>query len=353
MIENKRMILVERPGDNYFDNPGKVFKVDIEKINSNEIPEGMVLVETHYVSIDPTMRVWMSGIRTYMGVLELNSVMPAMAVGKVIKSNLKGFEAGDIVMGMMGWQQYALQDKKMIFKIPKEYPQPSHFLGIYGINGLTAYFGLNEIGKPKAGETVVVSTAAGSVGSVAIQLAKNLGCRVVGIAGGEDKCKFVKEKLGADECIDYKKFNSDWNALSEALKKACPKGIDVYFDNVGGWQLDAVFRLINNYSRIVACGAIAGYNSKTAEQDSTVLRNYGNVIMRRATYQGFIYFDYQKKFMQATQELMGLMQDGKIYFQEDITEGLENAPLALKKLFTGKNTGKTLVKLQVSPKPSL
>lgn len=152
--------------------------------------------------------------------------------------------------------------KKDLTKLPKGYPQPGHFLGVYGINGLTAYFGLFEIGKPKKGETVVVSTAAGSVGSVVVQLAKNQGCRVVGLAGGAEKCKFVKEKLGADECIDYKKFNGNWAKLSDELKVACPKGVDVYFDNVGGWILDAVLRIVNNYSRTVACGAITGYNAK-------------------------------------------------------------------------------------------
>lgn len=299
------------------------------------------------------MRVWMSGIKTYIGVLELGSVMPALCVGKVLKSTLKGYAEGDLVLSMIGWQTYAVLKKKELQKLPAGYPNPGHFLGVYGINGLTAYFGLFDIGQPKEGETVVVSTAAGSVGSVVVQLAKNKGCRVVGIAGGEEKCKFVKEKLGADECIDYKAFNSDWGKLSDALKKACPKGVDVYFDNVGGWILDAVLRLVNNYSRIVACGAISGYNSKPEEVEKSKIQNYGNLIMRRGTYKGFIYFDYIKKFPQAIQELMGLMNDGKMYFQDDVTEGLENAPLALKKLFTGKNTGKTMVKVDAGPAPKL
>jgi Putative NADP-dependent oxidoreductases len=350
MIKNKRLLLVKRPGPDFLSNPGACFKTDESEISTN-LSENTCLVQNMYISIDPTMRVWMSGIKTYIGVLELGSLMPALCVGRVIKSNAQGYTEGDIVMGMFGWQRFAVVNKKELRKLPKDYPEPQHFLGVFGINGLTAYFGLHEVGKIKSGDTVVVSTAAGSVGTVAVQLAKDKGCKVVGIAGGKDKCEYVKKELGADECLDYTQYENDFRKLAADLKKACPKGIDVYFDNVGGWILDAVLVLINNYARIIACGAIAAYNG--AGQDTTVLRNYSNMIMRRAKYEGFIYFDYAKKFPQAIQELMQLKGEGKLKFKDDITEGLEKAPEVLKKLFTGKNTGKTLVKVEQVPVPKL
>jgi NADPH-dependent curcumin reductase len=352
MLSNHQYILVKRPGADFLDNPATCFKYQEVKLSTELKQPGTVLVQNLFISIDPTMRVWMSGIRTYIGVLNLGDIMPSLNIGKVIKSNSDKFHVGDIVQGMSGWQEYAVSKDKELHKLPSSYPFPEHFLNVFGINGLTAYFGLFDIGQPKEGETVVVSTAAGAVGSIVVQLAKNKGCRVVGIAGGEKKCDFVK-KLGADECIDYYKFDGDVKKLAGALKTACPKGVDVYFDNVGGWMLDSVFGLVNNFARVVACGAISGYNKDGNLDEKGILRNYGNVIMRRVTYKGFIYFDYAKKFPETVMELMHMVQDKKLKFKDDITEGLENAPQALKTLFTGKNIGKTMVRIHPNPTPKL
>jgi len=302
------------------------------------------------------MRVWMTGARTYIDPVQLGQIFPCASIAKVLKSSETDLKVGDLVLSgtNVGCQIYRIVSKKLVQKLPKLGIAPQHYLSAFGINGLTAYFGLNSIGEIKAGEVVVISTAAGAVGEVAVQLALNKGCTVIGIAGGKDKCDYVKS-LGASDCIDYKDINNEDKMIKE-LKKLCPKGIDVYFDNVGGWMLDAVLNLINVKARIVCCGAISTYNTQTKAGELSrdiVIKNYPKMIIKRAKMEGFIYFDYKDKFPVALKELGELYMNGKLKFREDISAGIGNFPYALKKLFTGTNQGKTIVSLEENPVPKL
>lgn len=297
-----------------------------------------VIIQNRYISIDAAMRVWISGAKTYMDPVQVGDVMNAFCVGVVLSSKSAKFSVGDWVSGLFGWQAYAAMPASRVTKLPT-YPNPQHFLGVLGISGLTAYMGLKEIGQVKKGETLVVSAAAGAVGELVVGLGKLWGARVIGIAGSKEKCRYVKEVLGADECIDYKNEN-----VFNSLKKICTKGIDVYFDNVGGEILDNVLSLINDFSRIVCCGAISGYNQ--GKDEGYRLRNYPRLIIKRAKMQGFIYFDYKEKIPGAVKELMQYINNGKLKFNEDFVDGLDNAPFALQKLLTGANTGKVIVRVK-------
>jgi NADPH-dependent curcumin reductase CurA len=327
---------------------GKVPDLNYPKVNdifqmmvtppvpTDNVQKGQVVVRNLYLSIDAAMRVWISGKKTYMDPVVPGDVMRAMGVGVIIFSN-GNLKAGDIVMGMLEWQKFCLIKEKELIVLPKDYPNPQHFLGVYGISGLTAYFGLFEVGKIKAGDIVVVSAAAGAVGELAIQLAKNAGCTVIGVAGGQDKCDYVKS-IGADAVIDYKQVK-----FLDSLRKACPKGVDVYFDNVGGQMLDDVLMAVRDNCRIILCGAISTYNDDP--KNPYRLKNYQRLIIKRGTMQGYIYFDYKKKFNTAIVEMMKQVNEGKLKFREDISNGVEEAPAALQKLLLGKNNGKVLVKL--------
>eukprot|EP00744_Colponema_vietnamica_P013360 GILI01018722.1.p2 GENE.GILI01018722.1~~GILI01018722.1.p2 ORF type:complete len:357 (-),score=91.12 GILI01018722.1:65-1135(-) len=310
--------------------------------SAEEVGEGQLLVKVLYVSCDPAMRVWISGQKSYKRPVDIGEVVHAHGVGEVIVSKSPKFKAGDRVSGWLNWQEYAIVDIKGFTKVPNTLP-PSAFLGVLGGNGLTAYFGLLDIGKPKAGETVVVSAAAGAVGSIVGQIAKLKGCRVVGIAGSEDKCQWLKT-IGFDEAINYKGKN--FTQLCQELKQACPKGIDVYFDNVGEEQLDAALRLANERVRVVCCGAISTYNNPSGNAG---IKLYPVLISKRGRMEGFIVLDYAKQWGKAVMELAGWLQEGKLQYKEDIVEGIENAPAALAKLFTGQNSGKVLVKVADSP----
>jgi NADPH-dependent curcumin reductase CurA len=274
-----------------------------------------------------------------MDPVEIGDVMNAFCVGVVMASKSPKFVPGDWVSGLLGWQSYAAMHASRISKLPQNYPNPQHFLGVLGISGLTAYMGLKEIGQVKPGETLVVSAAAGAVGELVVGLGKIWGARVIGIAGSDEKCKYVKEVLGADDCIDYKKEN-----VAKGLKRLCPNGVDVYFDNVGGEILDIVLSIVKDYARIVCCGAISGYN--TASNESYRLRNYPRLIIKRARMEGFIYFDFKEKIPAAVKDLMDLVKNGKLKFREDFLEGIDNAPSALQRLLTGGNIGKVMVRVK-------
>ena len=298
--------------------------------------EGEVQVKILYISLDPAMRGWVADKDSYMPPVGLNEVMRAITVGRVTASNNPNFAVGDHVTGMLGVQEYAISNGQGLNKIdPRMAPLPM-FLGTLGMPGITAYFGLLDVGQPKEGDTVVVSGAAGAVGSIVGQIAKIKGARVVGIAGGADKCRYLVEELGFDEAIDYKGEN-----VEQALKQHCPKGIDVYFDNVGGDILDAALANLAMNARIVICGAISQYNSKEIKGPA----NYLSLLVKRATMRGMVVGDYWGRAGEALMAMGGWLQAGKLKSREDVVEGLEAFPEALQKLFTGENNGKLVLKV--------
>ena len=314
------------------------FKTTQEETTALEI--GQIRVRNIYLSLDPAMRGWMTDRRSYIEPIQLGDVMRGLTVGEVVESTDDEFSAGDLVSGALGWQEYAVVVAKDLQKLPTGLPIPL-FLGPLGMTGLTAYFGLLEIGEPKEGETVLVSAAAGAVGSIVGQIAKIKGCRVVGLAGSEDKCAWLKE-LGFDEAINYKTTED----LIKTLAKACPKGVDVYFDNVGGEILDAALALLNVGARIPLCGAISQYNATDPVPGPY---NYLSLLINRAKLEGFIIFDYKKRYPEALAQLGQWVSEGKIEGRYHIVDGLENAPEALLKLFDGSNTGKLIVKIGDEP----
>lgn len=306
-----------------------------------ELRDGDVLVRVVYLSLDPTNRIWMSDMDQYMPPVALGEVMRGLGIGKVEKSKNTNFTEGDFVSGLLGWQDYYHANEaaaKELAKLPQIPGVPMRvFGGAAGMTGLTAYFGLFEIGQPKEGETLVVSAAAGAVGSIVGQLGKLSGMRVVGIAGGEEKCKWLTEELGFDAAIDYKK--ADWK---KQLEKATPNGIDINFENVGGEIMECVFGRMNLYSRFVLCGLISSYNDK---DDSKSRLSLSQALMKRIKIQGFIVMDFAEKNVEAITKLATWIGEGKIKYRETIVDGLENAPTALNKLFDGGNVGKLLVKV--------
>ncbi|TXH91230.1 MAG: NADP-dependent oxidoreductase [Rhodoferax sp.] len=299
--------------------------------------EGEIVIQNLYLSLDPAMRGWMNDAKSYIPPVGINEVMRALGVGRVTASNNPKFAVGDHVTGLLGVQEYAYSDGKGITKVdPKLAPLPT-YLGTLGMPGMTAYFGLLEAGKPQAGDTVVVSGAAGAVGSVVGQVAKIKGCRVVGIAGGADKCRYLVEELGFDAAIDYKTEN-----VAEALKQHCPNGVNVYFDNVGGDILDAVLTRLARGARIVICGAISQYNNTTPVKGPA---NYLSLLVNRATMTGIVVSDYYDRAMEAAMVMGGWIASGKLKTREDIVKGLENFPKAFDMLFTGANQGKLVLQV--------
>src|SRR6476661_376834 len=306
-----------------------------------ELADGEILVKTLYLSLDPAMRGWMNEGKSYIRPVAIDEVMRAGGIGKVVASKSPKFAVGDFVSGGIGVQQYWIgpaDDKTAAFyKIdPKAAPLPK-YLNALGMPGMTAYFGLLEVGQPKAGETVVVSGAAGAVGQTVGQVAKQRGCRVVGIAGGRDKCDFVVNELGFDACIDYK-----GGSVRDGLKTHCPQGVDVYFDNVGGEILDTVLTRINLKARIIICGAISQYNNTTPVKGPA---NYLSLLVNRARMEGIVVFDYAARFPPAIAQIGQWIKEGDFKTREDIVEGLENFPQALRMLFEGRNFGKLILKV--------
>ncbi|WP_332854168.1 NADP-dependent oxidoreductase [Duganella sp. S19_KUP01_CR8] len=306
-----------------------------------EPAEGEVVVKVLYISLDPAMRGWMNEGKSYIAPVAIGEVMRAGGVGVVVASKSPDFAVGDHVQGGTGVQRYWVGpagDKRHGFRKvdAKLAPLPT-YLNTLGMPGMTAYFGLIESGQPKAGETVVVSGAAGAVGQTVGQVAKQLGCRVVGIAGGKDKCDFVVNQLGFDACIDYK-----GGSVKDGLKEHCPNGVDVYFDNVGGDILDTVLTRINLKARIVICGAISQYNNTTPVKGPA---NYMSLLVNRARMEGIVVFDYADRYHLGIAALGKWMKEGKVKSKEDIVQGLEQFPQALNMLFEGKNFGKLVLQV--------
>ncbi len=330
-MKNKQVLLASRPTGAVEESHFRIVESDIPKAGANEF-----VVRNHYLSLDPYMRGRMDNEKSYAAKAEVGAVMVGAAVGEVIESNHEKFKPGDFVETRSGWQQYGVSNGGGVRRLDPNYVPLSAYLGVVGMPGVTAWIGLNEHGKPKAGETVVVSAASGAVGSAVGQLAKLKDCRAVGIAGGKAKCDYVVNELGFDACIDYKA-----GALDAALAAACPKGVDVYFDNVGGPTLDALLLHMNNFSRIALCGQIAGYNDPGA----LALRNMRSFLVNRIALRGFICSDHLDLWPPALKELGALVHDGKLKYRESIAVGLENAPKAFIGLLRGENFGKQLVKL--------
>ena len=295
-----------------------------------------MLLRVRYISLDAANRAWMHGA-TYRSAVEAGTVMAGGALAEVVESRAEGFAAGDLVFADTGWQDYAALPARALVKLPKITPL-THLLSVYGIAGLTAYFGLLHVGRPKAGETVVVSAAAGSVGSLVGQIGKIKGCRVVGIAGGAEKCDWLTGELGFDAAVDYKAGN-----VFKALKSAAPQGIDVYFDNVGGDILEACLAQMNVRGRIACCGAISQYDGAPSGHGPRGVP--GLIVVKRLVMQGFIVMDYFTERGEALADLQSWVAAGKLKVQEDVIEGLENTPAALIGLLAGENRGKRMVRV--------
>ena len=303
---------------------------------------GGVLVKTQALSLDPAMRGWMNEGKSYIPPVGIGEVMRAGGIGTVVASKNPAFAVGDTVSATLGVQQYCVIAEAGIrrhglFKIDPRLGTPMQWLNVLGMPGMTAYFGLMDVGQPKAGETVVVSGAAGAVGQTVGQLAKAKGLRAVGIAGGPAKCEWVVKELGFDACIDYKA-----GPVKDGLKQHCPQGVDIYFDNVGGEILDAVLTRINRHARIVICGAISQYNNTTPVKGPA---NYLSLLVNRARMEGMVVFDYADRYPVAVAELGELLQAGRIKSREDVVTGLDNFPQALLKLFSGENFGKLVLQV--------
>jgi NADPH-dependent curcumin reductase len=302
-----------------------------------ELSDGQVLVKILYVSLDPAMRGWMNEGRSYVPPVQIGEVMRAATAGEVVESKSEKLAVGDSVSGWLGVQEYAVCDENAVFKVNAETAPLSNYVGALGMPGMTAYFGLLEVGAPKEGETVVVSGAAGAVGSLVGQIAKLKGCRVVGIAGGQVKCKWIVDELGFDAAIDYK--GEDVNM---ALREHCPEGVDVYFDNVGGDILDAVLARLARGARVAICGAISQYNNLDSVKGPS---NYMSLLVNRARMQGFVVVDYMGRAAEAMQEMGAWIAEGRLVAREDFVEGFERFPEALLKLFAGENVGKLVLRV--------
>ena len=330
MTKNKKWILKKRPKGLVEESNFKFVEEELSGLQDSEI-----LIQTEYLSVDPTQRMWLTDMPGYLPPIQIDEVIRSGGMGRVIKSKNERFDEGDLVNGFMGWQTHLISDGKGFTKVPEVLPIPT-MLNVLGLTGITAYFGLLDIGQPNEGDTVVVSGAAGATGSVVAQIAKIKGCNVIGIAGGEEKCGWL-EDCGLDHVIDYKATKA-----TKELGRIAKDGIDIYFDNVGGPLLEAVLFKINLNARIVICGAISNY----ASTDMPVgPRNLSSLIVNRARMEGFLVLDYLDKADEARQELSRWLMDGKIKHREDIQEGIENCPNTLNRLFTGQNIGKQILKI--------
>ena len=328
---NKQVLLASRPQGAVTEANFRFVEVPVGKPAPGE-----VLVRNEWLSLDPYMRGRMSDAKSYAKSTEIGEVMVGQTVGEVVESNDPNFKSGDKVLTPLGWQLYGIASAKELTRIDAKRAPASSYLGILGMPGITAWFGLFEIGQPKPGNTIVVSAASGAVGSVVGQLAKIKGCQVVGIAGGKTKCGYVVKDLGFDACVDYKAGN-----LLADLREHCPKGVDVNFENVGGMVLDTVLRVMNLRSRIVVCGLIAEY-SATEPYGYKMLRS---VLVNRIKMQGMIVFDWKDRYGEALKGLSGYLTEGKLKYRESIVDGIDNAPKGLIALLKGDNFGKQLVKL--------
>ena len=334
---HRQILLAARPSG----YPGD----DDFRIVESPVPEpgpGEFLVRVVYLSLDPYMRGRMSDARSYVPPVAVGDVMEGGIVGEVVRSNHPGFAVGDVVEGRLGWQEYALSSGKGVRRIDPTLAPISTALGVLGMPGLTAYFGLLDVGQPKAGETVVVSAASGAVGGLVGQIAKLQGCRAVGMAGTDAKVRYLTEELGYDAGINYRTAPN----LDAALQAACPGGIDVYFDNVGGRITEAVSRHVNMFARFAVCGLISQYNLTEPE---LAPRNERFVLVNRVRIQGFLVFDFAARYKEALAQLAEWLRQGRLRYREDIVEGLDRAPRALTDLLQGRNFGKMLVRVGPDP----
>lgn len=335
MNRNRQWLLAKRPegmiGESNFD----LVEGSIPALGDNQI-----LIKNLYFSFDPTQRNWMVDRPSYLPPVAIGEVMRSGTVAQIVQSNHGDFAEGDLVQTMGGWQDYAVvtpgEGVTGVTKIP-EGVTPEMMLSVIGLTGITAYFGLLELGQPQAGDTVLVSGAAGATGSVASQIAKIKGCRVVGIAGGSEKCRWLTEVAGLDAVIDYKQGD-----LDSQIAAACPNKWNVFFDNVGGETLEAALNHLDLYSRVVLCGGISGYNAEVPIPGPS---NLMNLVTNRSRMEGFIILDYMPRAMEAIQDLLGWVMSGDLQFQVDVQEGFENIPSTLRRLYTGENHGKQLLKL--------
>jgi NADPH-dependent curcumin reductase CurA len=331
---NRRFLLRERPSGRMGPDNFDLVEDEVPEIGENE-----ALIQTLWISLDPTNRMWASETPTYLPPVAIGEVMRAVGLGRVVESKHPAYPVGQLVAGLLGWQEWVVASEgTMLMPVP-EIPgvSTSALLGVLGTTGLTAWIGIKEIGKPKAGETVVVSAAAGAVGSVAGQIAKIAGARVIGIAGGPDKCKLLTDDLGFDASVDYKA--ADWR---EQLAAATPRGIDVDFENVGGEIMDAVFARLNLNSRVVLCGLISGYNETGLPPGP---RNFGRLLVQRTLLKGFIVLDHLDRMPEAIAELSGWMAEGRLQALETVVDGFEQLPTAINMLFDGANVGKLVVRI--------
>lgn len=317
--------------------------VDDETLNYSEAPvpelaDGQFRVRILYLSLDPTNRIWMNEADSYLPAVKIGDVMRGGGIGVVEESKHPGFTVGENVSGLLGWQKYLVTDGTGIGKVPALGIPLQAYFGLLAHIGITAYFGVLDIGKPKPGETLVVSAAAGAVGSIAGQIGKLKGCHVVGIAGSDEKCKWLTETLGFDAAINYRTCTD----LTAELKRSCPNGIDIYFENVGGKTLEAVLDNINIHARIPVCGMISTYNAASPEPAP---RNLQRLIMKRALMQGFLVSDYMPRAAEAVKDIIGWYTAGKLQYRVDVVKGLENTPKTLNKLFDGSNQGKLLIEV--------
>ena len=333
---NTQWLLDKRPEGMPEDSCWKMNKESITSVEANEI-----LIQVKYLSIDPYMRGRMNEGASYAAAAKIGEAMTGETVGEVVESNSNLFKVGDKVCAHTGWQTFikVKDTDHTLIKVPSSNLNLSTYLGTVGMPGRTAYFGLNRVGKPKSGETVVVSAASGAVGTVVGQLAKSYGCYVVGIAGGPEKCSYVKDVLKFDECIDYKAGN-----LDKTLKNACHNGIDIYFENVGGVVTRAVAPLLNPGSRVPICGFISQYNAKDMFEAETPFHVLG-ALKPKPEHRFFVVTEWLNEWEQATKEITNLIEADKIFYKETITKGIENAPQALRDVLTGKNFGKQLIEI--------
>jgi NADPH-dependent curcumin reductase CurA len=331
-MKNTRILLASRP-------VGLPKRSDwqIETIDRNQPGEGEFLAEVLYISLDPAMRGWIREGKSYIEPVRIGEVMRAGGTGRVIDSNHPKFAPGDYVVGSSGVQKYWISDGADVRKVDPELALLPKYLGVLGMPGMTAYFGILEVGAVKSGETVLVSGAAGAVGALVGQIAKIKDCRVIGIAGGKEKCRYITEELGFDGAIDYKA-----ESLYPAVKKLCPEGIDVYFDNVGGETLDAALAFLRLNARVVLCGAISQYNNTTPIRGP---ENYLSLLANRARMEGFIVFDFAADYGRAVRDMSRWIAEGHLQAREHIVEGLETFPESLLMLFDGRNQGKLIIKV--------
>lgn len=339
VLTNRRWVLRKRPETD-------ITNEQLELVTEPVAPldEGQVLVRNVYLSLDPTHRLWMSDREQYLPPVEVGQVMRGGTLGVVEQSRSERFKAGDIVKPVAGaWELYTIVPEKLLVPVKRNDTSIplSAWMSVLGSTGITAYFGLLDIGNPQPGETVVVTAAAGAVGSIVGQIAKLKGCRVIGIAGGQEKCRWLTEELGFDGAIDYRSDN-----VPEALDRLCPDGVDVQFENVGGEIMDAVFNRLNLNGRLSLCGMISGYNDERPMPGPT---DFGRILMKRIMVKGFIVIDYRPRFPEALAELETWVSEGRIQWKDHIIEGIDNALDGLSLLFSGKNNGKLMVRL--SPEP--